>query len=266
MTEVSWHDPGNRFANEPCAVTIGVFDGLHAGHQELIRRVVDSPWTPVVVTFERHPSELLVQGRVPGFIMSLPQRREVLHALGVRIAVFVDFTSEFRNTPGRRFLRDLGARFDLRRLVVGHDFRCGHRLDTDVAAIKEHFAGSSVEVLEVAPVTLESDTVSSTRIRNLILRGSIRDAERMLGRPYALDIGRERVERRAGRASLAMTQTRLLPAGGQIVPPPGSYDAVLVGTREHSVELQIGRNYLSWPLAAGDTIRYIVIKDRRFYE
>ena len=281
MTEIAWEDLDGEYAGRPAALTIGVFDGLHTGHRELISRVVDTGWLSVVVTFQRHPTEVLLHDTIPGFIMSLGQKRKALRGMGVDLSVLVDFNEQFRLMPGVEFLRALAESFDLRRLVVGHDFRCGYRLDTDVEAIEAFFHATKTDVVEVGPVARGEGPVSSTRIRSLILEGELKAAAALLGRPYALDMLEEQVEIDAGRAYVVVGPGGLLPGSRQLVPPPGRYEVELVNaaadgaTRPQAlppgpeplpdgrVTLEIGENSLSWPLVAGETIHYIVIKDRR---
>ncbi|HKJ86879.1 MAG TPA: hypothetical protein VKA06_12435, partial [Spirochaetia bacterium] len=101
MTEIAWTNLNRDFALVPSAVTVGVFDGLHLGHQELIRRVGEPNLNSVVVTFQRHPSEILLHDSIPGFIMSTRQKRHTLEELGVDVSVLIDFTESFRRLPGR---------------------------------------------------------------------------------------------------------------------------------------------------------------------
>jgi len=271
VTEIAWSNLADEYAEVPSAVTVGVFDGLHSGHRELVRRVVETDLLSVVVTFQRHPTEILLHDDIPGFIMSLRQKRHSIRDMGVDVSVLIDFTEPFRRLPGREFLDRLASGFKLRRLVVGHDFRCGYRLDTDITSIRDHFAGSDVEVMEVAPVVDGRAPVSSTRIRELILAGDLREAGVLLGRPFVLDLGDEEVERDGDRAYVVKSQGGLLAESRQLLPPPGRYRVDLLreepdgrtrgGGREATLE--VGRNSLSWPLAPGESIRYIVVKERR---
>ncbi len=270
MTEIAWTNLNHDFAQKPGAVTIGVFDGVHLGHQELIHRVVGSRWTSVVVTFQRHPSEALLHDSIPGFIMSSRQKRHTLERLGVDVAVLIDFTESFRRIPGREFLAKLAESFSLRRLVVGHDFRCGYRLDTDIDGIRSFFAGSDVDVVAVDPVA-DGAPVSSTRIRELIVSGDVARAGALLGRPYSLDVANEEVEHDGARSYIVKGERNLLLESRQLLPPPGPYRAEIgTGVSDGELErigsevtLEIGENSLSWPLAPGATIRYIIIKERR---
>lgn len=272
MTEVAWENLDREFAGRPAALTVGVFDGLHAGHRELIGQVVAAEYLSVVVTFVRHPTEVLLHDTIPGFIMSLRQKRAALHDMGVDLSVLIDFNERFRLMPGVDFLRALAGSFDVRRLVVGHDFRCGYRLDTDVEAVRAFFRRTRTDVVDVGPVTRGTDAVSSTRIRRLVLEGELVRAAGLLGRPYSLDVSDEQIEVDGDRAYVVKGPRGLLPESRQLVPPPGRYEVELVRARDDparnryddsTVTLEIGENSLSWPLAAEGTIHYIVIKDRR---
>lgn len=265
MTEVAWTNLDGEYARRPTALTVGVFDGLHAGHRELISRVVESDWLSVVVTFERHPTEVLLHDTIPGFIMSLRQRRTALRDMGVDLSVLVDFNDRFRLMPGADFLRALAENFDLRRLVVGHDFRCGYRLDTEVDGIRAFFRGTKTDIVDVGPIKSGEETVSSTRIRRLVLEGEVAAAANLLGSPYALDVADEAIVLDADRAYVVKGPGGLLPQSRQLVPPCGSYEVELARTSRarRSATLEIGENSLSWPLAAKETIQYIVFKDRR---
>ena len=267
MVEIDWLNLDGAYADRPSSITIGVFDGVHAGHRALIDRTVASDWMPVVVTFQRHPTELLLHDDIPGFIMSLRQKRSVLTELGVDVTVLIDFSESVRSMPGLAFLEALEASFLVRRIVVGHDFRCGHRLDTDVDTIRRHYAGRGVEVIAVDPVVVGSQPVSSSRIRGLILRGDLEDAARLLGRPYTLDIAGETVETDGESRYIVKDDRGLLPESKQLLPPPGTYRATARGARcEYDVGLAIGANSVRWPLVAADTIRYIVVHQRRISE
>ncbi len=259
MVEIDWLNLDGVYADRESSITVGVFDGLHLGHRALIDRVVHSGRMPVVVTFQRHPTELLLHDDIPGFIMSLRQKRTMLTELGIDVVVQIDFTESFRSMPGSVFLSRLDASFLIRRMVVGHDFRCGFDLDTDIDAIEAYFSGRDLEVIPVDPVTVGGSPVSSTRIRMLICEGKLDAAAGLLGRPYALDVMDEEIERDDQRLYIVKDRRGLLPESRQLVPPSGVYAAEFVGSRgSYRAALEIGENSLSWPLAVDGSIRYIV--------
>lgn len=267
MIEAAWSElASGEWRARRAAATIGVFDGLHRGHQALIARIREEPdLLPVVVTFQRHPAEIL-GNRTFGFVMSIGQRRRVLADLGIEVTVLVDFTHEFSRLPGREFLARLADSFRLDRLVVGHDFVCGHDLDTDVAAARRYLEPLGTEVIPVGPVTdgVGTAVISSTRIRELLRAGRVEEAGMLLGRPFALDVGDEATTVCEERVWIPIGPQRLLPASSQIVPVGGSYQADLVDPtgKKRSTTLEIREKSLSWPLSAGHPIRYIVMKHR----
>ncbi len=259
MVEIDWLNLDGAYADRESSITVGVFDGLHLGHRTLIDRVVHSGWMPVVVTFQRHPSERLLHDDIPGYIMSLRQKRAMLRDMGVEVVVQVDFTEEFRSMPGVAFLRRLDSSFHIRRMVVGHDFRCGYELDTNTDTIGAYFARRDVEVIPVDPRTVGGVAVSSTLIRTRICEGELGTARELLGRPYVLDVTDEEIERDDQRLYIVKSPRGLLPESRQLVPPSGVYPAEFIGDRgAYRAELEIGENSLSWPLAVDESIRYIV--------
>lgn len=173
-------------------LTIGNFDGVHLGHQAMLRRVVerarelDAP--SVVLTFDPHPTRVLHPQRAPKLIQTLRQREEAIEALGVDALVVVPFTREFASLPAEEFVRDLlGRRLGAREVHVGSAFAfgCGKRGNVELLARLGEEAGIRVTPLGV--VDEGGEPVSSTRVRTLVEAGAVGDARRLLGRPYAMD-------------------------------------------------------------------------------
>jgi len=165
------------------SMTIGVFDGVHRGHQRLIERIVshNTAYTPAVITFRQNHKK---NEKMPD-IQTFPQKTEALERLGVKITVVIDFTEAFRRMAGIEFFEILHKRGNIGFFAVGSAFRCGHRLDTDAAAIKNFFISRSIPV-EIIPEVLEGSLpISSSRIRSAIESGDLSLAEKMLGRPLS---------------------------------------------------------------------------------
>lgn len=213
---------------EPCAVVIGVFDGVHRGHRALIRTAqtvaARSDLRSVVLTFEPNPAEL-VRPQPPARLSTMQQRLELLASLGVDATLVLPFDVDMSHQSPLHFyeevLRDaLGARA----VVVGENFRFGYRASGDVAMLTEFGAADDVEVLEQALVRellVGSDDVpiSSTEIRGLVAAGEMAAATRALARPHRVE---GTVERGAGRgrdlgyptANLRLTELAAVPADG----------------------------------------------------
>jgi len=189
MLTVEWRqflENGLPLGNKQSSMTVGVFDGVHLGHQALIKRVVSHnadggasvEKTPVVVTFrENHKTE---EGSCN--LQSFGQRAAMLEKLGVEILLIVDFTESFRRMSGIEFLKILLLHGNIGFFAVGSEFRCGFQQDTNAQAIRDFFVSQNIPVEIVPEIMEDSLPVSSSRIRNAIAHGDILLAEKMLGR------------------------------------------------------------------------------------
>lgn len=213
--------PGHR----PVHVALGVFDGVHLGHQQVIQRTVtnahaDGGWA-VVVTFDRHPNALVAPHQVPPMIYSLNQRLRALAELGVAATWVMEFDDTCRRLTGEAFIRGLAHQLGrLHSLSVGADFRFGYQRSGDVALLRSLGADLGFAVHAIEPVSLDGQPVSSTRIREAIRAGQLEAASRMLGRAYALSgpvIEGDRLGRRLG------FPTANLDTDGLVLPPNGVY-------------------------------------------
>jgi len=165
------------------SMTVGVFDGIHLGHQRLIERVVshNADYVPVVVTFrQNHKTE------ETGSLQTFHQKIEILEQLGIKITLVIDFTEAFRRMAGIDFLKILLKHGSIGFFAVGRDFRCGYQLDTDAAAIQKFFAAQNLPA-EIIPEVMEGGLpISSSRIRSAITGGDLSLAEKMLGRSLSI--------------------------------------------------------------------------------
>lgn len=172
------------------AVTIGKFDGVHLGHQAVIRelRRVGEDREVTVVTFDRHPRELLSPGSAPLPLVSVEQKIELLVQAGADRVAIIPFTSEFAELDHDTFTRHiliqgLGAEV----VLVGHDFRYGHLGEGNVATLRESGLAAGFSVHVCADVEeAEGQRISSTRIRALLADGEVSAATRMLGRHHSV--------------------------------------------------------------------------------
>jgi riboflavin kinase/FMN adenylyltransferase len=174
----------------PVALTLGSFDGVHLGHQALVRHVAGVArargWASVVVTFWPHPVKVL-RPEVPlRLLCTLEERTRRLLDCSADYVVVWPFTPELSRLPGRAFLELLRTALDLRYIVVGPTFHMGHRRDTDAARLRElgQELGFTVEI--ISPLEVAGDRVSSTRIREVLAQGNVWLAAQLLGRPYAV--------------------------------------------------------------------------------
>jgi riboflavin kinase/FMN adenylyltransferase len=168
----------------PLAVTIGVFDGVHKGHQSLIQRICASvPYTPAVITFRQNPLKTLKPDAFAGDIISLEQKLSFFEALGVQQTVLIDFSERFSKINGRDFIDLLLGCRPVKLIAMGRNFRCGCQLDTGAEEIRNLAGARGLEVWVAPPVMDEGQPVSSSRIRQALAAGRRAEAERLLGRP-----------------------------------------------------------------------------------
>ena len=226
MTVISWDDfiEQDQWRGTPSALSIGVFDGIHVGHRRLLQLVEAHRDATLrgIVTFSENPSRYVHGDTYIGDILTLRQRLERLDALGVDLVVLIDFTEEFRELPGRRFLDLLRGAVDLRYLTVGWNFHCGRNSDTNARAVAEYLAGRGVRV-DIAPAVLDNDVpVSSTRIRRAILRGDLDEAERLMVEPWSIDARESNVVCSGSACLVRRAEVR------QVLPPVGFYRRTLL--------------------------------------
>jgi riboflavin kinase / FMN adenylyltransferase len=234
MTTLSWEEFLEKGVGGPTAATIGVFDGIHRGHRELIGRVLGASREnrkSLVVTFSENPKKFLKHRAFDGDLMTLAQKLEVFERMGISAVVLIDFSGHFGKLGGRDFLEALKNAGKLEYLAVGTDFKCGHRLDTDSGRVQSLLAESGVVTDIVEPVMLDGGTVSSSRIRGHVLRGEFVEAASLLGRPYAVDL-RGLKSGTGGKGSwIPKAEIR------QALPPEGSYGVSLAGLWSVPVDL-----------------------------
>ena len=175
-----------------CVVTIGVFDGVHRGHQEIIGRAVerarDTALPSVVLTFDPHPSEVVRPGSHPPVLTPLRRKAEILEQLGVDVLDVLPFTTEFSRLDPAEFVHlVLVEKLHAAAVVVGENFRFGHKAAGDLATLRTlgrtfGFATEGVPLLRDDDVTL-----SSTFVRSSIDAGDVAEATHALGRPHRVD-------------------------------------------------------------------------------
>ena len=174
----------------PLHLAIGVFDGVHRGHQQLIQRLglgaQAAGALPVAATFDPLPIQVLAPGAPPSALSDATERAELLGRAGADAVVLFRSDPSFFAMSAREFVARVAAAGEARRVIVGRDFRFGRDREGDVALLAELGKERSMSVDVVAPVEMGGAVVSSTRIRNLLVAGDVRGAAELLGRAYAV--------------------------------------------------------------------------------
>lgn len=213
-----------------CVVTIGVFDGVHRGHQQIVGRAVEKAAElevpSVVLTFDPHPSEVVRPGTHPPMLTSQRYRAELLERLGVDVVCVLPFTAEFsRRTPDEFVHEVLVEHLHAAYVVVGENFRYGAKAAGDVAALTS--AGRRFGfAVEGVPLLGDETTWSSTYVRSLVQAGDVQRAARALGREHRIEGVVVRGDQR-GR-ELGYPTANLQPLPWSAVPADGVYAGRLV--------------------------------------
>jgi riboflavin kinase/FMN adenylyltransferase len=208
-------------------IAIGMFDGVHLGHQRVIGHAVADAVAhgamSVAATFRRHPSTVVAPHQAPLLLYPLHYRLRCIEALGVDASWLMDFDEGFSRLTAEAFVRLLAAGFGkLRSVSVGEEFVFGYRRSGDVESLRRFARELGYAVRAIAPVQLDELLVSSTRIREAVAAGDLGGAARLLGRPYELA---GPVVPGDGWGRGLGFPTANLDTGGLVVPPNGVYTA-----------------------------------------
>lgn len=208
-----------------CAVTIGNFDGVHKGHQNLIKRAIDCArlegLPAVVITFDPHPLRVLLGDGAPPQLISLQHKLECFADLGADLALVLPFTREIASLSPELFVDTvLVESLNTRILVVGYDYAFGKGRRGNAAMLAAQGREYGFVVEEYPAVYVNGDIVSSTRIRRALMDGDAAEAAALLGRPHSVEGVVTKGMNRGGRllgfptANLRMDVELLLPKTG----------------------------------------------------
>lgn len=257
-----------------CVLTIGVFDGVHRGHQALIGRAVakgrELGLPTVLMTFDPHPSEVVRPGSHPAALSSLRRRAELVAELGVDVFLVLPFTPAMAGTPAEVFVHDLLVdRLHVAAIVVGENFHFGHRGAGDLALLQElgprfGFSAEGIGIVDGAGGEGDDIPVTSTYVRSCVAAGDVRAAAAALGRPHRLEGVVVHGEGRGG-SSLGYPTANLDVADHGAIPADGIYAGWFVlGDRRSPAAISIGTN----PTFSGNTHTveaFVLDADANFY-
>lgn len=244
-----------RANGKKVCLAIGFFDGVHLGHQQILHQTIadarQHDAVPLVLTFDRHPNVVVSPDRAPPLIYSLPQKVRAIHSLGLPNVLLIHFDRKFSEQTGESFIRGLAHDFgSLHSICVGAEFVFGHRRGGNVTLLKKLGGELNFQVHGLGAVSLDGQTVSSTRIRRAISVGNLSAASQMLGRPYSISGNVVAGDRLGGQMGFP---TANLDVAGLVLPPHGVYAGITrYNGAFHRVALNIG---IRPTVAAGSQLR-----------
>jgi riboflavin kinase / FMN adenylyltransferase len=238
MNIVRAADELNAGARKVCGA-IGMFDGVHLGHQLVLRQTIEDArqhdGVAVAITFDSHPNSVVAPERTPPLIYSLSQKLRVIESLGIDTILLVHFDKAFSRIPGEEFIHGLARGFgNIHSLCVGSAFTFGHKRGGNVVLLGRLGRELHFIVHGMASVSLDGKVVSSTRIREAIRGGNLDAASQMLGRTYSVAgkvVRGDRLGRQLG------FPTANIDVAGLAVPPTGVYAVrtLIQGQPHHAV-------------------------------
>jgi len=230
-------------AERKVCVAIGVFDGVHLGHQQVIRQAISDSQqqeaVSIVVTFDCHPNSVVAPERTPSLIYPLSKKLRVIESMGINTALLIHFDKTFSQMPAEGFIRSLARDFkNIHSVCVGSNFTFGHKRQGNVELLKTLGKELNFAVHGLSAVALDGERVSSTRIREAIRNGNLDAATQMLGRAYSL-VGKivegHKVGRKLGFPTANLDVAEL------VLPPNGVYAAhAEVAGKTHRAAVNIG--------------------------
>jgi riboflavin kinase / FMN adenylyltransferase len=220
-----FHGTDNAKIARPTVLTLGVFDGLHLGHQLIMQTVVERARAvgavPTVITFEPHPRAVLHPESAPPLLQTFDQKIEALGVLGIEQTIVVRFDEDFSQIRAEDFLRDVIAdRLHAKEVYLGCGFAFGHGREGNIDLLRRVSQGLGFFADEVPELRLRGRRVSSSRVRELLQQGRVGIARRMLGRPYGVE---GRVMRGAERGATLGFPTANLQPQNRVIPRGGVY-------------------------------------------
>jgi riboflavin kinase / FMN adenylyltransferase len=221
-----FHGTDNAEIQRPTVLTLGVFDGLHLGHQLIMQTVVERARAigavPTVITFDPHPRAVLHPESAPPLLQTFDQKIEGFGVLGIEQTIVIRFTQEFSEIRAHQFLADVVKdRLHAAEVYLGKGFAFGHNREGNIDLLKTVGKELGFVAGEVPEVSLRGRRVSSSKIRELLMAGRVNLARRMLGRPYGVEglveHGAERGQQLGFPTANLHPQNRVIPRNGVYV-------------------------------------------------
>lgn len=229
----------------PIVATIGTFDGVHRGHQAILRRTVEQAkqinGASLLITFSPHPLEIVRPDRAPQLLTTLAERQRMITQNNVDLLYILPFNQEIADTPPREFIQKfLVSRFHIHEICIGYDHGFGRDRSGGIELLQELGQTSGFSVSIVPPVLLDNREISSTKIRHALTEGDLKTANSMLGHPYGL-AGEVIYGQQNGRHFGFPTANLRVVDARKLIPKSGVYFVrVRIDKKEHNGVMNIG--------------------------
>lgn len=176
---------------EPIVCGLGNFDGVHLGHQRLIKELLKQSkirgLESAILTFEPHPAKVLYPEKSEPLIMTIRQKERVIESLGVQNLIFAPFTKDFSKLNYKDFIYNiLIKKCRVKTVVVGFNYTFGNKGEGNAGILKEICSNEGIETIIIPPVIYDGKVVSSSLIRSLIMEGNVKKAREFIGRPFSI--------------------------------------------------------------------------------
>ncbi|GAA0754211.1 bifunctional riboflavin kinase/FAD synthetase [Clostridium sartagoforme] len=206
-------------------VALGSFDGLHYGHLSLVKKTVqvakEKNGKSMVFTYKNHPKTLVKPESSPKLIMDLETKLKYLEEENIDIVVLKSFNKEFMSMSAEDFIKLLCLDYNVKGIIVGFNFKFGYKNLGDIELLKNLQDKYEYELYIMEPYTYNGDVISSTRIRKILLEGDVKEATKMLSKPYLIK-GKVIHGKKLGR-TIGFPTANLQFDGKMIIPKKGVY-------------------------------------------
>ena len=176
--------------DKPSIATIGTFDGVHLGHQKIIKSLIskskETELNSVLITFDPHPRKVINPNSKLELLNTIDEKVDILKNLGLDYLIIHEFSVSFSNIDAEEFVKILIQKLNIRKLIVGYDHRFGKNRNADINDLKKFGNKYSFEVIEISAFDIEEINVSSTKIRNSIYEGKIEICKKYTGFNFKL--------------------------------------------------------------------------------
>lgn len=209
-------------------ITIGTFDGVHQGHQQIIEQLIKEAiaidGTAVLITFYPHPKQVVALQKGPLYILNTPEEKyELLHSKGIEHIVVVPFDTSFAEQTASSYIKDfLANKFHPHTIIIGYDHRFGNNREGDYHLLEQEADKHNFKVKEIPEHVLKNITISSTRIRASLLQGDLETATAYLGYEYFFS-GKVILGNQLGRTIGFPTANLLIENEQKLIPANGVY-------------------------------------------